>query len=37
MWWSPEQRLIYAGDYDSVGVATMSDGQGVRVVVLGAR
>lgn len=37
MWWSPDQRAVFAGDYDSLGVATSSDGHGVRVVVLAAR
>lgn len=37
MWWSPDQRVIFAGDYSSVGVATSSEGHGVRVVVLVAR
>lgn len=37
MWWSPDQRAIYAGDFNSVGVATSSEGRGVRVVVMVAK
>ena len=37
MWWSPDQRAVFAAGYSSVGVATSNDGQGVRVVLLAAK
>ncbi len=37
MWWSADQRAIFAPDFSSVGVAAQGEGQGVRVVVMVAR
>lgn len=37
MWWSPEQRAVFAADFRSLGVATATEPGGVRVVVMAAR
>lgn len=37
MWWSPDQRAVFASDYRSVGVAMATEAGGVHVVVMAAR
>jgi hypothetical protein len=37
MWWSADQRAVFAGDYRSVGVAMATEAGGVHVVVMAAR
>ena len=37
MWWSPDQRAVFAVDYRSVGVAMATEAGGVHVVVMAAR